>query len=64
MTKSELKTRLMRAKCPKCGGELAVKKTYNKAGCVVIRTRRCKDCDLIVRTLEAIRAMQGTLLGK
>ena len=53
----------MRAKCPKCGGGLAVKKTYNKAGCVIIRTRRCKECDLTVFTTEAIRAVQGTLLG-
>ena len=53
----------MRTKCPKCGGGLAVKKTHNKAGMVVIRKRCCRECDLTVYTTEAIRAVQGTLLG-
>ena len=53
----------MRAKCPKCGGGLAVKKTHNKAGVLIRRKRSCKECDLIVYTTEAIRAVQGTLLG-
>jgi ribosomal protein S27E len=52
------KAKQIQVRCPDCGGELAVAKTHNKAGTVIIRTRKCRQCGNKLQTSEIIRSAE------